>query len=126
MAKNTKPQEILYAAVGIGDLAVEKVKSARRLAERDTTRKIYTQAIGRGRTLSRKARNTPAGKRVVAGTEVARKQVQDATKTVTKAFGVNIVSWPGSRSRSSAPKSSSTTKTTARKKTTRKPAAKAS
>jgi hypothetical protein len=115
---------LVYAVVGIGDLAVEKVRSVRRFADRQETKKVYTEAIKRGRTLSRKAQNTSAGKKVVVQTEIARQQLQDTTKTVTKAFGVNVVSWPTSRTGRS--RKTATRKTAARKTAARKTTSKAS
>lgn len=113
-----KAQELLYAAVGTGDLAVEKVRSLKRLGDPRVNKKLYKDVVGRGRTVSRKVQSAPTTKKVLAGTETARRQVQDATKTVTKAIGVNIVSWPKTRTTTSG--------TTQRKKQTSKAPAKAS
>lgn len=96
-----KAQELLYAAVGTGDFAVEKVRSLKRLSDPRVNKKLYKDVVGRGRTVSRKVRQAPTTKKILEGTETARRQVQDATKTVTKAFGVNIVSWPKTRTTTS-------------------------
>ena len=42
-------QELLYAAVGIGDLAVEKATAVTKLADRDAAQKAYGDFIKRGR-----------------------------------------------------------------------------
>lgn len=115
-----KAQELLYAAVGTGDLAVEKVRSLKRLRDPRVNKKLYKDVVGRGRTLSRKVGQAPTTKKVLAGTETARRQVQDATKTVTKAFGVNIVSWPKTRT------TTSTSGTTQRRSSAAKSTSKAS
>lgn len=113
-----KAQELFYAAVGAGDLAVDKVRSMKRFSDARTNKKLYKDVVSRGRTVSRKVRNSPAGKKVVAGTDTARRQVQDATKTVSKAFGVNIVAWPSTPTRRTS--SGGTQKKTQTRKTTAK------
>ncbi len=115
-----KAQELLYAAVGTGDLAVEKVRSLKRLRDPRVNKKLYEDVVGRGRTLSRKVRTAPATKTMLAQTDAARRQVRDATKTVTKAFGVNIVSWPESRRTNRTTSGATSKKKTQARKTTAK------
>lgn len=120
----TKAQEVLYAVVGAGDFAVDKVKGIRKVADRKRNEKMYEDFVKRGRTLSVQVKNSTPGKQVRSGTEVAKDQLNDAAKNVGKALGVNVVSWP-KRRRSTAHKSSSS-KPTATKSTTRKSTARKS
>jgi U3 small nucleolar RNA-associated protein 14 len=124
-----KAQEVLYAVVGAGDFAVDKVKGIRKVADRKRNEKLYKDFVKRGRTLSTQVKNSKPGKQVRTGTEVAKEQLNDAAKNVGKAIGVNVVSWPKTR-RSSARKStaskSTARKSTGTKKNTRKTTAAAS
>ena len=121
-----KAQELIYAVVGAGDFAVDKVKGVRKVADRRSNQKLYKDFVKRGRSLSTKVKNSTAGKQVVARTEPAREQLEDAFKSVTKAFGVNVVAWPkgSTRGKTTARKSNGARKTT--KSTARKTTAKAS
>lgn len=105
-----KAQELLYAVVGVGDFAVDKVKNVRTVADRKKSRKLYNDFVKRGRTLSTKVKNSTPGKQVRSQTETARKQLDDAAKNLQKTLGVNIQSWPKSRK-------SSTKKSTAKRST---------
>ena len=113
-----KAQEVLFAVVGAGDLAIDKVKGIRKVADRKRNEKMYEDLVKRGRTLSTQVKNSKPGKQVRTGTEVAKEQINDAAKNVGKALGVNVVTWPKPR-RSSARRSGAT-KSTARKGTTRR------
>ncbi len=124
----SKAQEVVYALVGAGDFAVEKVTNVKKIADRRNNSKVYKDFVKRGRSVSTKVKNSTAGKQVAEQTEPVRAQVQDAVKTVGKAFGVNVVSWPKSRptrNRSTA-KSSPRKSTAKRTSTTRKTTSKAS
>lgn len=114
----TKAQEILYATLGAGDFAVDKVKGVRRIADRKTNQKLYKDFVKRGRGLTTQVKNSTPGKEISARTEPVRSQAEEALKTVTKAFGVNVVAWP--KKRPAARKSSPARKSPARKTSTRK------
>jgi hypothetical protein len=114
-----KAQEFVYAVIGAGDVAVDKVKGVRKFADRKRNEKLYNDFIKRGRTISTKVKNSKPGKQVRAQTEELREQAGDAFKSVTKAFGVNVVSWPKGRG-TGAQKSGGTRKSTARKSPARK------
>ena len=134
-----KAQEVLYAVVGAGDFAVDKVKGIRKVADRTRNEKMYKDFVKRGRTLSTQVKNSTPGKQVRTGTEAAKEQLNDAAKNVGKALGVNVVSWPKTRrstsrkataskpaARKSTTGKSTARKSTGRKKTTRKTTAAAS
>lgn len=108
----SKAQEIIYAVVGAGDFAVDKVKNVTSIADRKANEKRYRDFVKRGRTLSTKVKNSTPGKQIAAQTEPVKTQVEDAFKTVTKAFGVNVVAWPKRR-----PAKRTATRSTARKTT---------
>ena len=116
----TKAREILYATLGAGDFAVDKVKGVRRIADRKTNQKLYKDFVKRGRGLTTQVKNSTPGKEISARTEPVRSQAEEALKTVTKAFGVNVVAWP--KKRPAARKTSSAGKSPARKTATRKTA----
>jgi hypothetical protein len=113
-----KTQELMYAVVGAGDYAVDKVKGFKRLTDRDTSQKLYKDFVKRGRKLSTRIKNSNPGKQVRAQADVARKQVNEATKGVQKAIGVNQT-WP--KRTSSPPRKKTTSKSTARKTTAKAP-----
>lgn len=92
-----KAQELLYAVVGAGDFAVNKVKSVKIVADRKKGQKLYRDFVKRGRTLSTKVKNSTPGKQVRTQTESARKQVNETARNVQKTLGVNIQSWPKAR-----------------------------
>lgn len=108
-----KAQELLYAVVGAGDFAVDKVKNVKTVADRKKNQKLYNDFVKRGRSLSTKVKNSTPGKQVRTQTEAARKQLDDAAKSIQKTLGVNIQSWP-------KPRKTSTKKKTTAKKTTAK------
>lgn len=85
-----KGQEILYAIIGVGDLAVEKATSFPRLADRSSTQKAYDDFIKRGRSFSKKIRTSAATKRAMEQTKTARTQVKAATTSVSKAIQANV------------------------------------
>lgn len=118
----TKAKEILYATLGAGDFAVDKVKGVRRIADRKTNQKLYKDFVKRGRGVTTQVKNSTPGKEISARTEPVRNQAEEALKTVTKAFGVNVVAWP--KKRPAARKSSAARKSPARKTSTRKTTAK--
>ena len=84
-----KSQELLYAVVGVGDFAIDKVKGVTQLADRKKTEKLYKDFVKRGRTLSTKIRNSAPTKRAVAQTKTARTQVKSAATSVGKAVRAN-------------------------------------
>jgi hypothetical protein len=83
-----KAQELVYAVVGAGDFAIDKVKDAGKF-DRKKTEKLYKDFVKRGRTLSTKIRNSAPSKRAVAQTKTARSQVKAAATSVGKAVGAN-------------------------------------
>ena len=88
--------EALDAAIGAGDLAVEKAKDlAGNLREFDARsfwsarqrrlRKTYRQLVQRGSKLRRQIKSSPPVKRAAEQTTVARRQVKAAATSVRKA-----------------------------------------
>lgn len=114
-----KAQELIYAVVGAGDFAVDKAKNVKKFADRKKNEKLYKDFVKRGRTISTKVKNSKPGKQFTAQTETVKKQATDAAKNVTKALGVNVVSWPKSR-KTTAGKTTGPKKTAAKKTTTSK------
>ncbi len=88
MAK-TKTEELLYAVVGAGDFALEKVRNVRKVADRKTTEKYYKDFVKRGRALSNSIKNSGPTKRAVAQSKTARSQVKAAATSVGKAAQAN-------------------------------------
>ena len=84
-----KSQELLYAVVGAGDFALDKVKGVTRYADRKQTEKLYKDFVKRGRTLSTKIRNSAPTKKAVSQTKTARTQVKAAATSVGKAVRAN-------------------------------------
>ena len=80
-----KAQELLYAVVGIGDFAVEKASGITKITDVKNTQKVYDDFIKRGRTFSKKVRNSAATKQALAQTKTARTQIKAATTSVSKA-----------------------------------------
>jgi hypothetical protein len=80
-----KTQEIVYAVVGAGDLAIEKARNITKLADRETSLEIYGDFIKRGRTLSRRVSTAAPTKRAIEQTKTARTQIKAATTSVAKA-----------------------------------------
>ena len=81
--------ELLYAVVGIGDYAAEKVSNVRKLVDRKSSTKLYDDLVTRGRTLSKRVGNSAATKRAVAQTSTARSHVKGAATSVGKAVRAN-------------------------------------
>ena len=86
-----KTEEILYAVVGVGDLAVEKATSIRKVVDRDATEKVYKDFIKRGRNLSKRISNSAPTKQAMAQTKTARTQIKAATTSLTKAVRANAI-----------------------------------
>jgi hypothetical protein len=84
-----KTQELLYAVVGAGDFAAEKVRGVTKIADRKTTQKLYKDFVKRGKTLSTRIKNSGPSKQAVAQTKTARTQVKAAATSVTKAVRAN-------------------------------------
>ena len=84
-----KAQELLYAVVGAGDYAFEKARNAKKLADRKTTQKLYTDFVRRGRGISTRVRGSATTKQAVAQTKAARTQVKAAATSVGKAVRTN-------------------------------------
>ena len=85
-----KAQEILYAVVGAGDFAVEKANGLTKIADRESTMKVYDDFIKRGRTFSKKIKSSAPTKRALAQTKTARTQIKAATTSVSKAVQANV------------------------------------
>ena len=88
MAQKTtqpKPQDVIYAVVGAGDFAVEKIRGLSLVGDRKAVTKYYKDFIKRGRALSRSIRNAPPTKRALAQTKTARSQVKAAATSIGKA-----------------------------------------
>jgi hypothetical protein len=81
-------QELLFAVVGAGDFALEKVRRAGSI-DRKTTLKYYRNFVSRGRTLTTRVKNSGPTKQAVAQTKIARSQVKAAATSVTKAARAN-------------------------------------
>jgi hypothetical protein len=77
-------QEVLFAAVGAGDFALEKLRKVGEI-DRKTTQKLYRDFVKRGRTLTTKVKSAGATKQAIAQTRIARTQVKAAATSVTKA-----------------------------------------
>ena len=82
-------QELFYAVVGAGDLAVEKVRGISKLTDQKATQKYYKDFIKRGKALTTSIKNSTPTKRAVAQTKTARTQVKAATTSITKAVRLN-------------------------------------
>lgn len=116
-----KAKQLMYVVVGAGDFAVDKVKNVRKLTDPKYNERYYNDFLKRGRSISTKVRNSGPGKQITAQTDTVKEKATDAAKQVTKALGVNVVSWPTKRTKSST---SSTPKRTTAKKTTKSTAKK--
>jgi hypothetical protein len=81
-----KPQDLLYAIVGVGDYAIEKARAAKIIRDRKSAEKYYSDFIKRGRKLSKSIRSSAPTKRAIAQTKTARSQVKAATTSITKAL----------------------------------------
>ena len=85
-----KAQDVIYAVVGIGDLAIEKAAGLTKITDRKNTQKAYDDFIKRGRSFSKKVRNSAATKQALAQTKTARSQIKAASTSVTKAVQANV------------------------------------
>ena len=85
-----KAQELIYAVVGIGDLAMEKAAELTKITDPKSTQKVYEDFIKRGRTFSTKIRSSAATKQALAQTKTARSQIKAATTSVSKAVQANV------------------------------------
>lgn len=85
-----KAQELLYAVVGVGDLALEKASDLTKITDRKSTQKVYDDFIKRGRTFSKKISSSAPTKRAMAQTKTARTQIKAATTSVSKAVQANV------------------------------------
>lgn len=84
-----KADRVLYAVVGVGDVAVEKLRSAGKLADRKARRKTVNDLVKRGRNLSSRVVDSAPTRQAMAQTKTARAQVRAATTSVTKAVRAN-------------------------------------
>lgn len=78
-----KAQELLYAAIGAGDLAVAKVRGIA-LPDRKAANKLYKDSVKRGRSLATKIRNSAPTKQAIEQTKTARSQLKAAATSVGK------------------------------------------
>jgi hypothetical protein len=84
-----KPQEVLYAVVGVGDFAIEKVRDLPVIASSKARTKIYKDFVKRGRSLSTRIQNSAPTKQAIEQTKTARSQVKAAATSVGKAMRAN-------------------------------------
>lgn len=85
-----KAQEIIYAFVGVGDLALEKATGIRKVVDREATEQVYDDFIKRGRKVSKRISNAAPTKQAVAQTKTARTQVKAAATSIGKAVRANV------------------------------------
>jgi hypothetical protein len=83
-----------YAALGTGDLAVEKsfelvgrAKGIRRIGGDDLSQ-AYTELAKRGERVIRKVSRSKPAKRATEGTKQASRQLKGAVTSVRKALGI--------------------------------------
>ena len=84
-----KTENLVYALVGAGDYAFDKVKNVRSI-DRQKGEKLYNDFVTRGRKLSTSIKNARPTKQAVEQTKVARSQVKAAATSVRKAVGANV------------------------------------
>lgn len=84
-----KSENVVYALVGAGDFAVEKVKNASTI-DRERSEKLYKDFVQRGRKLSTSIKNARPSKQAVEQTKVARSQMKAAATSIRKAVGANV------------------------------------
>jgi hypothetical protein len=97
-----KAQELLYAVVGVGDLAIEKARNASKYADRKKTQKFYKDLVKRGHALSNGIRNAGPTKQAAAQTKAARTQVKAAATSVRKAVRANAKATKSAANKTSA------------------------
>ena len=78
-----QPKDLFYAAVGIGDVAAERIRNIS-IPDPKSTQKVYKDFVKRGQTLSTRIRNSAPTKQAVAQSKTARSQVKAAATSVTK------------------------------------------
>lgn len=84
-----KAQDVIYAVVGAGDLAVEKLKGVTKLADRKVTTRVLDDFVGRGKAVATKVKRAEPTKQAIRQTKAARSQVKAAATGVTKAVRAN-------------------------------------
>ena len=84
-----KSENFVYALVGVGDFAIEKVKNLSTL-DRARSEKLYDDFVKRGRKLSTSIKNARPSKQAAEQTKVARSQVKAAATSIRKAVGANV------------------------------------
>lgn len=85
-----KTQELIYAVVGAGDFTIQKVKDLRTLADLEQTERVYNDFVKRGRSISKRIKNSAPTKNAVAQTKTARSQVKAAATSVRKAVRADV------------------------------------
>jgi hypothetical protein len=83
-----KGENFVYALVGAGDFALEKVRNAGTI-DRKKSQKLYQDFVKRGQKLSTSIKNARPTKQAMEQTKVARSQMKAAATSVRKAVGAN-------------------------------------
>ena len=83
-----KTQDVLYAVVGAGDFALERIRKVRSIDMKAPT-EVYSEFVTRGSKLAKKIRTSAPSKQAVAQTKTARTQVKAAATSVSKAVKAN-------------------------------------
>lgn len=81
----SRTKELLYAAIGAGDLAIEKAKGARRVVDPS----LYADLVARGRDMTGRIAKAAPTKKAVEQTRTARSQAKAAATSVRKAVRAN-------------------------------------
>ncbi|MGH9197233.1 MAG: hypothetical protein ACRD1T_16030, partial [Acidimicrobiia bacterium] len=84
-----KPQEVLYAVVGAGDFAIEKVRNLPSITDSKARTKVYKDFVKRGRSLSTRIGSSAPTKQAIEQSKTARTQVKAAVTSVSKAIRAN-------------------------------------
>ena len=84
-----KSENVVYALVGAGDFALEKVKNVRSI-DRKRSEKLYNDFVKRGHKLSTSIKNARPSKQAIEQTKVARSQMKAAATSIRKAVGANV------------------------------------
>jgi hypothetical protein len=84
-----KSQGFIYALVGAGDLALERLMKTRAVVERARSREVYDDVVTRGRKLSTRIQRSAPSKQAAAQTKAARAQLKAATTSLGKAVQTN-------------------------------------
>ncbi len=85
----SQADRFLFAALGVGDVAVEKVRSVGKLVDGKARRKTVNDLVKRGRNLRTRVVESAPTRQAVAQTKTARAQVRAAATSVTKAARLN-------------------------------------